>query len=145
MECPDESAEHGCPADLGPGDHQNISHQHILQMLGFTDRFAHRQDGTGGGDGIGNADDGLLRNLPAPALQGGENYSAEKREDQADGIGSLAVHIHAEQHCHGGAQRGNLGQGNIHKYDAPFHHMDSKIGKDSGVDQAGYEWNDQKR
>ena len=88
---------------LGPGDGENISDQHILEMLGLPGGFAHQQNSHSRSNGIGDADKGFLGDMAAASARKGENGSAEKGEGQTDPVGTAAVRIHPRYNGYDGA------------------------------------------
>ena len=143
MEQANRAIEQGCFAHLRARNRQDVADEHILQMLGLPRGFTHGQNRAGGGDRVGNPDDRFLRNARSPHPQQRENRRTQKRERQADPVGSSTVRVHSHQDGYGGAQCRNLGQGQIHEDDAAFDHVHAQIGVDSRQDQTGQERHEQ--
>jgi hypothetical protein len=61
-----------------------IADQHVLEVLGFAGGFAHKQDGGSGSNGVGDADEGFLRNVASARAGKSEDSSAQERERKAD-------------------------------------------------------------
>jgi len=59
-----------------------------------------------------------------------------EREAQADPVGAPPVGVHAGDDGHGGAERSDLGEREIHKDDAAFDYMYAEIGVNSRKNKA---------
>src|SRR5207245_5887806 len=92
---------------------ENVSDQHVFQVLSFAGGFAHEQDGGGGSDGVSDTDEGFLRNVAAAAPRYSENGGTEKGEAETDPVRGAPMGVHADDDCDGRAMVGNLRLGTL--------------------------------
>src|SRR4029077_18389782 len=118
-------------------DRENVTDEHVFQVLGFAGGFAHEQDGGGGSDGVSDTDEGFLRNVAAAAPRDSENGGTEKGEAETDPVRGAPMGVHADDDGDGCAKGSNLRQGKIHKDDAALDDVHAEIGVDAGEDEAG--------
>src|SRR5438105_4864486 len=94
---------------------QDVSYQHVFEVLSFPCGFAHRENGSGRCYGIGDSNKCFLRDMATFGAGESEDARADKGERQAKPISSLAVWIHSNQNGDSGTQGSNLCQSQIHK------------------------------
>ncbi len=109
-------------------DGKDVPDEHILQMLGLASGFAHCEDCGRGRHRVCDADEGLLWNMSPTGSGKGENRRTHEGECQAQPVGSAAVRIHSDQNGNRGAQRGNLGQCQIHENNSALHNVNAEVG-----------------
>ena len=120
-------------------DEQDAAHQQLIDMGGALRGLAEQQDHHCRPHGIGDADDGLLGNMP-PCVPGHrEQPGPHQGEAQGRYIGANAFRFHAHQECHCGAHGRSLGQGQIDKNNPPGNHMQTEIDMDGTHHQGGHQ------
>src|SRR5689334_16394901 len=82
--------------------------------------------------------------MASPGAGEREYARSHKGERQAQPISPLPVWVHADQNGNGGAQGGNLRQGEVNKDDSALDHMHAEIRVYSGQDKTGHKRPDQK-
>src|SRR5229473_348979 len=137
VENPDDGIERRRAPHYILGNRQDVSDEHVFQVLGFAGGLAHDQDGGSGGYGVGDPDEGFLRNVRAPRARHREDARAEKGERKADPVGTGPVRVHAYEYAHRGAERSDLRQRQVHENHTALDNMHAEIRMDSGNDQAG--------
>ena len=80
MKQADGSVEHGGLDDFRARDGEDIADEHVLEVLGFAGGLAHGEDGGGGGDGVGDADEGFQRDASAMGSYQGEDAQDSARD-----------------------------------------------------------------
>ena len=73
------------------------------------------------------------------AADGRKDGRANERKNEADGIRGSAVGLDSVKHRNGGAERGDLGQRQVHENHAALHHVDPQVGVNPGQNQTGNE------
>jgi len=112
---------------FSPGDGEDITDEHVFQMLGFAGSLAHQKNRGGGSNSIRDADKGFLGDVPRRLRASAEDGGAEEREPQADPVGTSAVGVHAATMATV-APRAAIWQREIDEDDAAFHDVDAEIG-----------------
>ena len=131
--------------DVMPGNSQNVSHQHVFEVLRLACSLAHGDDGRGRSHRIGDTDERLQRNTLVPGTHKRKDQRTDKGKTQTHPVSAVAMGVQSHQDGNGGAQRGDLGQRQINEDDAAFHHVNSEVRMDAGQDQTGDERQNQKR
>src|ERR1700674_363214 len=112
-------------------------------MLGLGGRLAHGEDGGGRGHRVTDSDHRFLGDPGMVRFDGGKDGRAEEGEHQAGPIGARAVGVKTVKHSDGGAERGDLGQREIHEYNPSLDYMNTQVGVYASQDQAGDERREQ--
>ena len=86
MEESDDAIESGGLADFVPRDGEDVADEHVLEVFGLSGGLAHGEDCGGGGDGVGDSDEGFLWNASFACAGEREDASAEKGEGEAEPI-----------------------------------------------------------
>ena len=134
--------------DFLPRHREDVADEHVLQMLALRAGLAEREDRRRRCDGVGDADDGFLRDAGVSAPDRREDRRADEREQEADPVDRRRVRIAAEprqQDRDRRAERGNLRQREVDEDDAPLDDVHAEVRVDAGDDQAGDERRREKR
>src|SRR5262249_34308796 len=99
----DEPVEKRGLSDFEPGHRQDVTHEHLLQVLGLLSRLTHCQNGGRQNDRIADANDDLLRNAYTMTTNQRKDHRSNKRETETNPIRSFAMRIHREQRRDRGA------------------------------------------
>ena len=114
------------------GHREDVAHKHGLDVLGALGRPVHRQHGRRRRGHIHDADDGLVRDPLRAGPCEGEEDGAGGGKGQGVPVGGLTLERVAQEERHGGAQRGDLGEGQIHEDHAPGQNVDAQVCVDPG-------------
>ena len=134
--------------DFLPRDGENVAHEHVLEVLAFRGRLAHRQNRRRGRHRVADADDRFLRNPRALAADGREHERADEGEREADPVDhrrmGIAVRPRRQQRD-GGAERRDLRQRQVDENHAALDDVHAEVGVNAREDQAGRETRQQER
>ena len=97
MHAPDESEESEAFPNVKRTDEQDITDEHVLDLLVALGRPAEEQDRSGGRHHITNSDNRFLRNLAGTFAGNGKKRGAEQGETERDGKGGPALQIQMEE------------------------------------------------
>src|SRR5207247_1785734 len=115
VEDPDSAVDKRRLANFWPGDSQDIADEHVLEVLGLAGGFAHKKNGGGGSNGVGDADKSFLGNMASARASESEDSGANKGEREADPVRGPAMRVHADDDGDCSAKRGDLRQREVHK------------------------------
>src|SRR6266700_4854288 len=107
-------------------------------MFGFACGLAHRQDRGRRSHGVCDANESLLRYMPAACPSESKDGRANKGESQAKPIRAGAMGIHPNQDRDSRTESGNLRQCEVHKDHATLHHVHTKIRMNASQDKTGH-------
>src|SRR5439155_2684714 len=138
MKNPDYPIKNGGLEHIVPGNRQDVADQHVFQVLSFSGGFAHGQDGGGGCNCIGYADESFLRDVTAPGARESKDRSTYESEAQAKPVSTSSMRVHANENGDSSAQGGNLRQREINEYHSAFHNVDTQICMNTGENQTGH-------
>lgn len=113
-------------------------------MLRAARGLIERDERGGGGDGIGDSDNRLLRNDLVSLARDGEKGGPDKGHPEREKVSRRIVKIVTEEECDRRAQGGQLRQGEVDKDHPAPDDMDTEIGMHPGQDQAGQQGPEQK-
>ena len=134
VQAADEEVHRRGGGHVRPRDPQQVADQDVLEVLGPLG-LLHHQDGHGAGDRIGQADDRLLGDLLVAETGHREDRRAEEGEGHREEERPGGLGHDAEDEPDGGAESGDLGQGQVDEDDPALEHVDAEIGVDRHQDE----------
>src|SRR6266542_2402780 len=133
----DERVEGRRLEDLLPGDGEDVSDEHILQVLGLLRGLRHHENRHSRRDLVHDPDDGFLGDARLVVrARHREDPSAEEREAEREEIGGGGVQVVAGQVRDRRTESGDLGERKVHEDHAPLDDVHAEVGVDSGEDEA---------
>ena len=144
VEDADERVEDGGLADFGPGDREDVADEHVFEVLGFARGFAHQQDGHGGSHGVGDTDEGFLRDVAATGACEGEDRGAQESKSEADPVGTAPMRVHTDDDRDSRAEGGDLREREIDENYPALHDVHPEVRVNASEDQAGYKRGNEK-
>src|SRR5215468_2991805 len=128
MEDADRAVKQSGIANLGPGNSEDVTNEHVLEVLRLTGSFAHQKNGGSRSDGVGDANESLLGDVAAGAAGEREDGGTEEREGKTDPVRSAAMRVHAADDGDRGAKRRDLGQSKVDENDTALDDVHAQIG-----------------
>ena len=114
-------------------------------MLGAVRRAVGEQHGGGGRHRVDDADDGLLRHVAPAGSRERQDQGSEECRPEPERVGLPRVQIPAEEERGGGAEGGDLGQGDVDEDDLARQHVHAEIGVDAREHETHQEREPQER